>query len=112
MRNILTSQPKTPHLIKTINILLTIMASLCLASCSGRPIKPDGANVKVTRQPVDIDCRDLGTVNGRVRSTRGTFEEALQDMRADAARMGATHIQVGQTGPMGTSINGRAYSCD
>jgi hypothetical protein len=87
--------------------------AVVLAACSHTPpVKPESSNVKVSRQAPARDCKDLGVVNGRVKSKSGSFEEAIADMQLDAARLGGNYVQMGLTGGMSQSVNGRAYLCD
>lgn len=87
--------------------------SFVTMSCSNTPpVKPTGSSVKVSRAAPPEDCKDLGSVNGRVKNISSPFEEALEDMKNDAARMGANYVQMGATGNLGQSITGRAFVCD
>lgn len=92
---------------------ITLFLSLALlASCSSHPIKPEGKNVEVSRNEASKDCKEIGRVEGRVKNTKGTFEEALEDLKLDAARKGANFVKMEQTGAMGQSVAGVAYFCD
>ncbi|MCB0377754.1 MAG: DUF4156 domain-containing protein [Bdellovibrionales bacterium] len=88
-----------------------IFALLFAACSSAPPVKPESKNVEVSRDPADEDCKDLGPVEGRDASTKGTFENALEDLKKDAAMKGANYVQIKQTGAMGTSVRGTAYLC-
>ena len=81
------------------------------AACSHQPILPDAKNVKVQREDPSPKCVDFGQVTGTVSSSRGTLDEAIEDMKLDAARKGANFVKVESTGAMGTSITGHAYNC-
>lgn len=97
------------------NLVLTLPLSLVacglVASCSSPPVKPEGKNIKVTREEVDSDCKDLGPVEGRSLSAKATFEDALEDLKTDAARKGATDVRIEQTSGTGTAVRGTAYLC-
>ncbi len=84
----------------------------CLSACSSHPIKPEGKNVEVSRNDADKDCKEIGRVEGRVKNVKGTFEEAMEDLKLDAARKGANYVKMEQTGAMGQSVAGVAYFCD
>ena len=68
---------------------------------------------------VNRDCKLLGTVNGRSVFGGGEAtrqEDAMQDARAKAAAMGATHvvfIKVDTSGMFNTGYaTARAYKCE
>lgn len=86
-------------------------ALLFISACSHQPILPDAKNVKVQREDPSPKCIDFGQVTGSVSTTKGTLEEAIEDMKLDAARKGANFVKVESTGAMGTSITGHAYNC-
>lgn len=88
------------------------IAVALLVGCSSHPIKPEGKNVEVSRNEADKDCKEIGRVEGRVKNTKGTFEEALEDLKLDAARKGANYVKMEQAGAMGQSVAGVAYFCD
>lgn len=83
-----------------------------LTSCSSHPIKPESKNVEVSRNAAGKSCKEIGRVEGRTKNIKGTFEEALEDLKLDAARKGANYVQIEQTGAMGQSVAGLAYFCD
>lgn len=97
---------------QTAFIATIVMFAGFLASCGSQPIKPEAENVKVTRDKVDDDCKEIGPVEGRNLSAKGTFEHALEDMKLDAARKGANLVKIEQTSGTGTAIRGTAYVCD
>ena len=82
------------------------------SACSSHPIKPEGKNVEVSRNDADKDCKEIGRVEGRVKNVKGTFDEAMEDLKLDAARKGANYVKMEQTGAMGQSVAGVAYFCD
>jgi len=75
------------------------------------PVIPDAKNVEVSRKPAHNDCEELGPVEGRSISAKGSFEEALEDLKKEAAHRGANYVYLGQSGPMATSVRGVAYVC-
>ena len=84
---------------------------LFVACSSAPPIKPDVENLKVSREPADKSCKEIGPVEGRTDSVKGSFEEALENLKQDAAGKGANYVQIRQSGAMGTSVRGVAYLC-
>lgn len=94
----------------TKTLCLGIAATL-LAACSHQPIIPEAKNVDVKRENPPGDCREIGRVLGQVRTTAGSIEQAIDDMKLDAARRGANYVRIESTGAMGTSVSGTAYQC-
>ena len=92
-------------------ILILSLFALVTACSSAPPVKPEGKNVEVSRDPADKDCKELGAVEGRNSSSSGTFDQALEDLKQDAALKGANYVQIKQSGAMGTSVRGTAYLC-
>ena len=90
--------------------VLTLLA-LGLAGCGSHPIKPEGENVKISRSDASSDCKEIGSVEGRNQSAKGTFETALEDLKLDAARQGANFVKIEQTSGTGTAVRGTAYFC-
>lgn len=80
--------------------------------CSSMPLKPEAQNVEVSRERADEDCQEIGKVEGRVSSVKGTFEQALDDLKLDAARKGANFVSLGPSGAFGQSVSGIAYICE
>lgn len=98
----------------TVNIGLALIAAALTffnAGCGSPPIKPEGSNVKISREDADSDCREIGDVEGRNMSAKGTFETALEDLKTDAARKGANFVRIAQTSGTGTAVRGTAYFC-
>jgi hypothetical protein len=94
------------------HLLVSLFVSGVLLACSSHPIKPEAGNVKVGREDADKDCKEIGPVEGRVKNVTGKFEEALEDLKLDAARKGANFVQIQQTGALGQAVRGTAYFCD
>ena len=94
-----------------IRFIILTCAIFSLAACSSHPIKPEAKNVETSRDDADEDCKSLGKVQGSVMSAKGTFEQALEDLKLDAARKGANFVKIGKTSAMGTSVQGEAFFC-
>ncbi len=86
--------------------------TLVLISCSSQPIVPTAESVTVSREDADKDCREIGRVIGNTSTANGTIEQAIEDMKLDAARKGANFVRIESTGAMGSSIAGTAYQCN
>jgi hypothetical protein len=92
--------------------LLALALFLFFASgCSHQPVIPEAKNVKIARENPDDDCREIGRVTGQVKTMSGSIEQAIDDMKLDAARRGANFVRMEATGAMGTSVSGTAYQC-
>lgn len=95
-----------------IRIACLATAVLVLSTgCGSHPIKPEGSNVKISRDDAAPECREIGAVEGRNQSVKGTFETALEDLKTDAARQGANFVRIAQTSGTGTAVRGTAYFC-
>jgi hypothetical protein len=84
---------------------------LTLVACSSQPIIPAAKNVELSREEPGKKCREIGKVQGTVKSTTGKIEDAIEDMKLDAARKGANYVHMEVTSGYGTSVNGTAYQC-
>ena len=96
---------------KYVNLLSPLCLCLVLAACSNQPIIPDAKNVKIARENPSSDCREIGKVQGTVKTSSGSIEQAIDDMKLDAARKGANYVRMESTGAMGTSSSGTAFQC-
>ena len=93
-------------------VVLTIaLATGFLAACGSHPIKPASQNVKISRDEAGEKCREIGAVEGRTTSVKGTFEQALEDLKLDASRQGANFVRIEKTSGTGTAVRGTAYFC-
>ena len=90
--------------------LLTLIA-LFSAGCASQSIMADKEDVKVSREPADKDCQELGKVTGSSLSAKATQEEVLEDMKQNAANKGANYVVVEQYSDMGSAVTGVAYKC-
>ncbi len=102
---------RSVHTLRLGVLFTSVTSLLLLANCGSHPIVPDAKNVTVTRGRIAKDCREIGSVQGSVISANGTIEQAIDDMKLDAARKGANYIQMGSTSAYGTSASGTAFFC-
>ena len=78
---------------KSLVIFGALALILNLSACGSHPIKPEGENVKITREAItDDDCKEIGPVEGRVSS--------------------ANKVKIETTSGTGTAVRGTAYFCD
>ncbi|HAG91221.1 MAG TPA: hypothetical protein DCL41_05085 [Bdellovibrionales bacterium] len=87
-----------------------LLASLFIAGCSSQPIVPTSKDIEVTRKELP-DCENLGNLTGKSMHATGGKEQALEDLKDQAADKGATHVQVHQFSSMGTAVTGTLYKC-
>lgn len=92
------------------SFLACCLAALVTA-CSSQPIVPEAKNITLSRENPSAKCVEIGKVQGTVKSAHGTIEQAIEDMKLDAARKGATYVRMESTGAYGTSASGTAYQC-
>lgn len=91
--------------------LLGLTLSGALPACSSKPIVPEAENVILQREDVDPACQNLGPLEGRNADLRGDVEKALEDLRLEAARKGATHVRLETTSGLGNAARGTAFRC-
>lgn len=107
MKNYLVQVTKCGSLSLYFLSFLTVWS---LSGCSSPSILPDSQGLKVSRV-APKGCNNLGPVSGATGSVKGSAEEALNDMKKDAANKGATHLVVLQYSPQQTAVTGEAYQC-
>lgn len=84
---------------------------LFLSACASRSVLPDTKEVKVSREKPDKDCKEIGQITGTTMTAKGNQEEALADLKKEAANKGANYVVVKQYSSYGTSVTGTAYEC-
>ena len=92
-------------------LFVLAVSFVIVSGCSSTPIVPAAKNVKVSRDDADKDCQEIGTVQGSVQTKSGTIEQAIEDMKLDAARKGANYVRMETTSSYGNSSQGTAYYC-
>lgn len=93
-------------------IVFSLLAiGVVVSGCKSRSVLPDAKEVKVSREDADKDCKEIGTITGTTGSTKGTQEQALEDLKREAANKGANYVVVKQYSSYGTSVTGIAYEC-
>jgi hypothetical protein len=92
-----------------------LMSGLGLAAlisgCSSHPVIPEGRNVIVAREEAKDSCKDLGRVTGRTLSAKANLEEAIEDMKKEAALKGANYIRMETASGIQSAVAGTAYFC-
>lgn len=94
-----------------MNKILFAFAALALASCASKPILPTEKDIKVSREEPSSKCKEIGPLTGRTASVKGTREQALEDLKREAANKGANYVLIKQMSDYGTAITGVAYDC-
>ena len=92
----------------TIALVISIFA---LGACSSRPVLPDSKDIKVSRETPDKSCLELGNLTGRTATIKGTREQALEDLKQEAANKGANYVMIKQYSDSGTAVTGIAFEC-
>ena len=88
-----------------------VLLAFFLSGCASRSVLPDSKEVEVSREAADKDCRELGKITGTTAAANGTREQALEDLKTEAANKGANYVQVKEYSSYGTSVTGIAYEC-
>lgn len=94
-----------------MKFLIAMCALVMFAGCSSRSVLPDAKEVKVSRDEAGKKCREIGKITGTTSSTKGTQEQALEDLKREAANKGANYVMVKEYSSYGTSVTGIAYEC-
>jgi len=94
-----------------VKILARSSLSVLLISCASRSVLPEVKEVKVSREAPDSSCSEIGKITGKSPSLKGTREQALEDLKREAANKGANYVQVKQYSDIGTAVTGVAYEC-
>ena len=95
-----------------LNSIFVIAAGAIAISCASDPPAPDGSRVRVSHEVPHGDCKQLGQVVGSSPTSSGAYEQALADLKAEAARKVANTVRIVAISPHGTAIRGMAYRCD
>ena len=90
---------------------IAAFSTALVVGCSSHAIKPSAENVKLSRDEASASCREIGPVEGRNQTVKGTFDMALEDLKLDASRKGANFVKIGATSGTGTAVAGTAYFC-
>ena len=72
---------------------------------------PETDNVKVSRNDADKDCEFISKLEGRSSSKTAKPEDALNDLKKEAANKGANYLVVKEYSGYGTAVTGLAYKC-
>ena len=88
----------------------TLMAS-GLVACSHESLTPQSSDVKASKENPSGDCREISKVTGSTMTAHGTAEQALEDMKKDAANRGANYVRIDQYSAYGTGVTGTAFRC-
>lgn len=94
-----------------MKIIFALATLLLIAGCKSRSVLSDSKEVKVSRDAADKDCREIGKITGSTPSVKGTQEQALEDLKKEAANKGANYVMVKEYSSYGTTVTGIAYEC-
>lgn len=97
-------------MLKMIDLFILFVWFL-VAGCSSVPVLPEDIDVKVSREAPDENCKNLGIVLGTTQTASGTSEQALNDLKQDAARKGANYVQIETFSAFGSAAKGTAFFC-
>ena len=88
-----------------------VFLSLLVAGCASRSVLPTTKEVKVSREEPSAKCQPIGQLTGTTTSAHGTQEQALENLKVEAANKGANYVVVKQFSDYGTAVTGLAYEC-
>lgn len=94
---------------KTLFFILAL-GGMAVVGCSSKAIL-DEDDVKIIRDEPSGDCENLGTITGRTMYAKQTREDAIKDLKKDAAAKGANYVRFAQASGSGTVVTGTGYKC-
>jgi hypothetical protein len=108
---VLNKKPVNPNQEYVMKRSLLVLALLSLAACASRSVLPSVKEVKVSREAPSSKCKEMGKITGRTGTTKGTDQQALDDLKNEAAHKGANYVVVKEYSDYGTEVTGIAYEC-
>lgn len=96
---------------KFLLIAFVFSISFVLQGCKSHPVLPSKADIRVSRDSAGSRCEDLGFIEGRVNDSKGTTEQALENLKEEAIKKGANYVKMETIGMLGSSVRGQAYYC-
>jgi hypothetical protein len=88
-----------------------ILLPLFLMGCASQSLTPQVSDVKASHDSPPEKCIQVSKVTGSTSSAKGTTEDALEDLKKDAANKGANYVKVDEYSSYGTAVTGVAYKC-
>lgn len=92
-------------------IFMSAILVLTASGCASRSVLSSPEEVKVSREQPPKDCQEIGKITGSLTSVKGTPEQALADLKREAANKGANYVVVKQYSDYGTAVTGIAFEC-
>ncbi len=92
-------------------LALVLLSTMLITGCKSRSVLSDSKEVKVTRDAAKSECREIGKLTGKAHTSKGTQEQALEDLKREAANKGANFVTVKEYSSYGTAVTGIAYEC-
>lgn len=98
------------------------MLAFILGGCNSNAMNPQAERVRVSPNPPAKNCSFKGAVTGQsatfISSDRNLDQDAMNDMRMQAAKLGANYVQIPLTASGGYNadqtkirVNGNAFHC-
>lgn len=92
-------------------LITLVLFWVFLSACATNQILPEKIDVRVSRDEPAKDCKPLGLVQGRSTKVNATSEDALTDLKKDAALKGANYVVYETMGAFGGYMRGQGYYC-
>jgi hypothetical protein len=84
---------------------------LILSGCASPSPRPEPDDVKLAHDAANPKCKRIGPISGTTLTALGTTDDALKDLRKEAANKGANYVVLGEFSSYGTTVTGDAYWC-
>ncbi len=94
-----------------LRIAIILAIGVGLFACKSVEKFPEARDVTTGANVPSKDCREIGSVRGRVNSKTPNLEAAMNDLKIEAANKGANYVQVKEKSSYGTEVVGVAFNC-
>jgi len=94
-----------------LQFLFWLLLGLTMSACSSMSHMPAKENLKVSREEPNKECKMLSKLEGRSQSKTAKPDDALEDLKQEAANKGANYLVIKEYSGYGTAVTGVAYLC-
>lgn len=91
--------------------LLISLIPILIFACRSVEKFPEEKDVKTGANVPSKDCREIGIIRGRSNSKTPKMDEAMLDLKKEAANKGANYVQLKEKSGYGTEVVGLAFNC-
>ena len=92
--------------------MLLLFGLVVFAACVSDPKRPDGGGVRVSHDSPGKNCEQLDQVIGTSATRSSAYENALKDIKREAASRGGNYVKILAISSHGSAIRGMSYRCN